>query len=170
MIDKTTRDSARDKYLANSKEYVEICNLLNEIKSDFVDYLINNSSEEVLDYMKRHPEYIILQKDISLKYQLDYVARGVFQNSSSVSLTIDLGKLNLPTLFPPYFNDYDNEPFYNNHKEFVDKFHEKLGRLNKMAAELNNVLVKLDTVLSEESMNKTSIKKYYPELYNLMYV
>ena len=166
MISKSCRDLAQERYLGQSETYKKITQICSDIRTSFENYLKEHTSAESIQYMAKYPDRISVQGDIDLTYEADvpWEWRRVIFDSM---LNVQLAKLNFPRLFPsPSFMFCDNSEF---DKEFTNEIKKKIKSLGPLVKTLTPELEALDKALSEKTMNKTSIKEYYPELYNLMY-
>ena len=167
MIERFYRNLATGRYLAQSENYKKILQICSEIRASFENYLKEHVSAEAIDYMLKYPDRVAVQNDIDLSYNVQTSWRWrstIFNNNM---LIISLNSLNLPRVFPSVSNMFGKDSSFD--KDFTAKIDRRLKELDSLANNLIPELEALENALSEKSMNKTSIKEYYPELYNLIY-
>lgn len=150
-----------------------VLSLKNTIEDKIRDYY----PKEVLD-LALSGKYIIHQGTIDLRYSnLDFLGIKIKSNYYSRwsrlrgNLEVKLNSC-LPRLMDGNFTlylDKEKESFI---KKFGEEFYETLKEILKnivnLANEIDQTLADLEDLLTDPSITLTSVKKYYPELYNII--
>lgn len=169
MISEHYRNVAEKQYLSQSKDKKKLDQIMIELEKFILDTIINKFPKRVLNYVANYPDKVKLQKDIDLSYTIDmdyriryYVLPGV--------LTLHLGSVMAP-LFLGNPNDALKKDgrFYTENTEFCNKFQKYIKTIKTLTYRIISNVTDLRKALSASSMNKTSIEKFYPELFKLMY-
>ena len=175
MIRKYIIVAAEKKYAATkASEVQEIKGILKEMQTLCVNRIKEVYPQELLDFKARFPKYIKEQPDISLSYDLDisWNDRTLFERccgGSGGGLVVHLAQFGLPLFLSSSRDITVTSDFYKKEKDFCDQFINLKTAMEKKIKQLVSKLRAIDDALGAESMNKTSIKKYYPNLYELVF-
>jgi len=168
MIERKYRDLAEAKYLARSKKYLEATNKAKELQNLVTNYLQETLTEEAIKYSIKYPDRVNIQDNLDFEYELS--CSWSYRHLISNMMKVNLKGLGLPRLYPSVSTIFDTESeFYKEHKAFCKKLIKLIKEISDIIKEVGPEVDALESALSEKSMNKTSIQKFYPELYELIY-
>ena len=167
MIERSKITAALKKYAAGSEEFSNMTRIKNEMETVILDSISSTYSDKEVEIAKKYRDNVMFQKDISLEYELGL--SWEFRNFVSSLNTIKLVQIDKPAVILSIreAEDEDGELKKEN-EELYTKLNKLLKELKKYSSSLDKKLHAFERVLSDKSMNITSIKKYYPELYKLM--
>ena len=167
MVEQSKITAALRKYAAGSEEFSNMTKIKNEMETVILDSINSTYSDKEVEIAKKYRDSVMFQKDISLEYELEL--SWEFRNFVSSLNTIKLAQVDKPAVILSIrdVEDEDSELKKEN-EELYTELNKLFKKLKKYSSSLNKKLHAIKDVLSDKSMNITSIKKYYPELYKLM--
>jgi hypothetical protein len=168
MVEQSKITAALRKYAAGSEEFSNMTKIKNEMETIILDSINSTYSDREVEIAKKYRDNVMFQKDISLEYELDI--SWEFRNFVSSSLnTIKLAQVDKPAVILSIRDIEENDSeLKKENEELYTELNKLFKKLKKYSSSLNKKLHAIKDVLSDKSMNITSIKKYYPELYKLM--
>lgn len=169
MIREYYRNVAEKQYLSHSKDKKKLDQIMIELEKFIIDTIINKFPKRVLDYAAKYPDRVKLQEDIDLSYVVDLDYRSMYYVLPGV-LTLHLGSAAAPLFLErPTDALKKSGEFYTENIEFCNKFQKYIKTIKTLTDKIISNVTDLREALSASSMNKTSIEKFYPELFKLVY-
>lgn len=167
MIEHSKITAVLQKYTAVSEEFSKLKKIRNEMEALILESINSTYSDKEVAVAKKYRDNVMFQKDLSLEYELDL--SWEFRKYVSSIYTISLSQVDKPAVILSIreIEDKDTELKKEN-EELYTKLNKLFKDLKTESSNLNKKLHAIERVLSDKSMNITSIKKYYPELYKLM--
>ena len=167
MIEESKRSLAIKKYVAGSEELAKMLSIKKEMEDLIIDKINSTYSDKEVEIARRNRNSVYFQNDISIEYELcvSWNYRHYLTNMDHLTLKhVDKPAVILST------SDITSEssPLKEIDEDFYNSLKSKLAKINAEGKCLQKKLDALNQVLSDKAMNITSVKKYYPELYNLM--
>lgn len=167
MVEQSKITAALRKYAAGSEEFSNMTRIKNEIETVILDSISSTYSDKEVEIAKKYRDNVMFQKDISLEYELGL--SWEFRNFVSSLNTIKLAQVDKPAVILSIREaEEEDGELKKENEELYTKLNKLLKELKKYSSSLDKKLHAIERVLSDKSMNITSIKKYYPELYKLM--
>lgn len=167
MINREKIAATLGKYMAASEEYSDLLLLKKEMENLIIDNINSTYSDKEVDIARKNRESVVFQKNISLEYKLGIPWE--YRHYFSKIYTLDLDSIDKPAIILSTDDITGDDPeLKKDNKELYEKVNDVYKRLRKDVDSLCKKMKAIDEALSNKSMNITSIKKYYPELYNLM--
>lgn len=180
MIEENIRDNAVKKYVNQSPKLQHAVALFQNIKAETIKLLLNHFSDSKEEFSKISVDYIIPQANISFRItdyygNCPYCVRDVIDNTTR----IDLHSAGfIPRLLTSVGSGVDQKLAIERgfeaeektlDKEWLENINKSISMALKEVDEVRQEAKALDDALHSASMNKTSIKKFYPKLYDLIY-
>jgi len=167
MIEHSKITAVLQKYTAVSEEFSKLKKIKNEMEALILESINSTYSDKEVAVAKKYRDNVIFQKDLSLEYEFNL--SWEFRRYVSSIYTISLSQVDKPAVILSIreIEDKDTELKKEN-EELYTKLNKLFKDLKTESSNLNKKLHAIERVLSDKSMNITSIKKYYPELYKLM--
>ena len=167
MIERGKVTAALKKYAAVSEEFSNLKKIRNEMETLILDCINSTYSDKEVEIARKYRNNVVFQKDIDLEYKLEM--SWEFRNFLSSIYKLNLSHVDKPAVILSISDAEDNDSeLKSENMELYTKLNSLLKQLKSESSKLNKKLRAIDEALSDKSMNITSIKKYYPELYQLM--
>lgn len=167
MIKDDLRCATIRKVVATSVEYSNLLSIKTEMENCVISGIDSMFTSEEITVARNNRDKIKFQGDIDLEYALN-VAYG-YRHYLRSACVLGTGKSDKPEIITGYHDIIDkNSSLKEENSELYNQLNSLFIKFNKEAEDLEKKITAVDNVLSMKSMNITSIKKYYPELYELM--
>lgn len=175
MIEENIREAAVKKYVKQSPKLQHAAKLFKNIEAKTINLLSNHFSDSKEELSKIPEDYIIPQADISFRVT-DYYGNCPYFVRDEIDKVPRISLKGFPRLLTSAGSGIDQElvPEKDLDSEALDK--EGLEEINKEISialkevdEVRQEAKALDDALHCSIMNKTSIKKFYPELHDFIY-
>lgn len=167
MIKDDLRCATIRKVVAASVEYSNLLSIKTEMENCIISGIDSMFTSEEITVARNNRDKIKFQKDIDLEYALN-VAYG-YRHYMRSACVLSIGKSDKPEIITSYHDITDeNSSLKEENSELYNQLNSLLKKFNKEVKDLEKKIKAVDDVLSMKSMNITSIKKYYPELYELI--
>ncbi len=170
MIEEKKISATIEKYVAGSVEYSKLLMIKKEME-DLIEKEIDSTfTKEEIDLARKYKDRVYFQRDIDLMYatNIPYSYRRYLEKA----LELKLVKIDKPEILKSYHDflkkDDADSDFKKEHKDLYLGLRSKMMDMSSIINDLVKKIGAIDSTLSDKTMNITSVKKYYPQLYELM--
>lgn len=178
MIEENIREAAVKRYVKQSPKLQHAAKLFKNIEAKTINLMSNHFSDSKKELNKIPDDYIIPQADISFRVT-DYYGNCPYFVRDEIDKVPQISLRGFPRLLTSAGSGTDQKLVLE--KEGLDSEAEALDKegLEEINKEISIALKEVDEVRQEakalddalhcSNMNKTSIKKFYPELHDFIY-
>lgn len=167
MIQRKYIDKVKSWILSKSAEAHKYSEAVKDLEKVFKEFIESKYDSKVFEYCKLHPDSVYFQGDFDFFYEVNGLSWDQLKNFGHSYLTIQF-----PPNYPKaidFHKIWNGEAADDSYKDLCSKVAPLKTKIERTLKNLSNMMEKSSEILKKPSMNKTSIKTYYPELYKIMF-